>query len=253
MNPLNILVTSWGTDITLDDVRTLTNFSGGTTGAIIAESVLKAGHIVNYIYSEGRKRPFLHKISSSLKNMNGEINIPEEIWKFKWYMNEYNIYSKHLTETVVSDFYDYKRQVLKLIEWQEIDVVVLAMAVSDYWLKKTKWKIPSTQETMTLELEKLPKIISYIKTQRPDICLVWFKLLTADTSEQELLNVAKEALVKNNQDIIVANLLEPLSKSILKTHIITKNWEDIAVLKRNNLPWELIKAIEKSIKDKSLK
>jgi hypothetical protein len=47
--------------------------------------------------------------------------------------------------------------------------------------------------------------------------------LTADTSEQELLNVAKEALVKNNQDIIVANLLEPLSKSILKTHIITKN------------------------------
>src|SRR5258708_38677529 len=55
---LSIIVTSGGTEVPIDGVRCITNFSRGTTGARIAEHALESGHRVQYLCSMGTKAPF---------------------------------------------------------------------------------------------------------------------------------------------------------------------------------------------------
>ncbi len=245
---LNFLVTSWGTDIHIDDVRKLTNFSSWTTGALITETILKSNYIVDFVYSPWRKRPFLHNISDWISKFKWWEIIPEQLEIYKKSMEEYNMYCENLNEIVVKDFYEYKDTVLNIITWKKIDVVILAMAVSDYWIWKNDGKIPSNLDFMTLKLEKLPKIISYIKKFRPDIFLVWFKLLTSDTNKDDLLETAKKSLIINNQDLVVANLLDTKTKKLDNTYIISKQWDIVEIKDRDSLPEILLWIIKDSKK-----
>ena len=61
-----------------------------------------------------------------------------------------------------------------------------------------------------LFLKKTPKIISLVKEWNPSIHLIGFKLLV-DVSEDYLIEIAKQSLIKNQADLIIANDLTQIS------------------------------------------
>ena len=55
-------------------------------------------------------------------------------------------------------------------------------------------------------------------------------------------------MYSGDQDIVVANLLNPKTKELVNTHIISKVWNIVyEVNDRNTLPDYLLKIIEKEI------
>lgn len=237
-----MMITSWWTDVPIDDVRSISNFSWGTTGSIIAEVALKAGHIVHYIHSKWSKLPFKKWLEVS-ENYT-DVNI--ELRRLKTNMEIYKALEGNLHQTITPDFFSYQEAVLSQLQREDINVVVLSMAVSDYGPQKVEGKIRSDKDIFSIELERLPKIISKIKKLRPDIFLVGFKLLTDSYSDQELINTAYESLQRDNQDIVVANTISPEFKTF-NTYIITKHKEIIPVTNRAELGDILVSIIERNI------
>lgn len=111
------------------------------------------------------------------------------------------------------------------------DVMIHSMAVSDYTpvymtdfdtvkqapqlddfltIKNQEKKITSQADYQVLFLRKTPKIISLIKTWHPKIQLIGFKLLV-NVDKAELIRIARESLVKNKADYIVANDLSDIT------------------------------------------
>ena len=59
-------------------------------------------------------------------------------------------------------------------------------------------------------LKQTPKIISLVKEWNPAIHLIGFKLLV-DVSEDYLIEIARQSLIKNQADLIIANDLTQIS------------------------------------------
>lgn len=110
-------------------------------------------------------------------------------------------------------------------------VLIHSMAVSDYTpiymtdlteveetsdlsqlLTKTnkERKISSQADYQVLFLKKTPKVISLVKQWNPSIQLIAFKLLV-NVSKEELFQVARSSLKKNQADYILANDLTMIS------------------------------------------
>ncbi|MDM5144321.1 hypothetical protein ICE98_01397 [Lactococcus lactis] len=73
-------------------------------------------------------------------------------------------------------------------------------------------------------LEKTPKIISYIKEWNPNVLLFGFKLLVG-VEKSELLPVAREKLLTNHADFILANDLKNIEGQKHKALLVSKNHE----------------------------
>ena len=81
-------------------------------------------------------------------------------------------------------------------------------------------KISSKEEYQVLFLKKNPKIISLVKEWNPAIQLIGFKLLV-DVSSAELIQVARESLVKNHASMIVANDLTKIQNGQHQAYLVT--------------------------------
>jgi phosphopantothenate--cysteine ligase len=81
-------------------------------------------------------------------------------------------------------------------------------------------KISSKEEYQVLFLKKNPKIISLVKEWNPAIQLIGFKLLV-DVSSEELIQVARESLVKNHASMIVANDLTKIQNGQHQAYLVT--------------------------------
>ena len=120
-------------------------------------------------------------------------------------------------------------------------VLIHAMAVSDYTpvymtgleevekaqdlhtfihRENQEAKISSKEEYQVLFLKKNPKIISLVKEWNPAIQLIGFKLLV-DVSSEELIQVARESLVKNHAIMIVANDLTKIQNGQHQAYLVT--------------------------------
>src|SRR5699024_4188292 len=73
-------------------------------------------------------------------------------------------------------------------------------------------KISSKNETLSILLEKAPKVIQMIKQWQPETLLFGFKLLV-DASTEELLEVGWQLLQKNQCDYVLANDLQTIHGS----------------------------------------
>ena len=185
---MKILITSGGTTEKIDSVRGITNHSTGHLGKKIAELFLANGHQVTIVTTKAAVKP---EPSENLKSL---LETMEPLVK-------------------------------------EHDVLIHSMAVSDYtpvymtsfnelensedfteFLNKSnsESKISSASDYQVLFLKKTPKIISLIKQWNPNILLVGFKLLV-NVSKEELFEVARTSLKRNQADLIVANDLSDIS------------------------------------------
>ena len=204
---MNILITSGGTSEKIDRVRSITNHSTGRLGKIIAETFLDKGDQVTLVTTPKAVRPAAHPNLTIVQIENVE-ELPESL------------------EPLVHTH----------------DVLIHAMAVSDYtpvymtgleavaaspdmteFLNKTnsESKISSQDDVQVLFLKKTPKIISLVKKWNPDIRLIGFKLLV-DISDEELIKTARDSLIKNQAEIIVANDLTEISSKEHKAYLVGK-------------------------------
>ena len=219
---MKILVTSGGTSEAIDSVRSITNHSTGRLGKIITETLLAVGHEVCLITTKRALKPEAHPNLSirEIDNTNDLLVVMQELIK-------------------------------------ECQVLIHSMAVSDYtpvymtgleevqassnleeFLNKQNHqaKISSTDEVQVLFLKKTPKIISLVKEWNPAIHLIGFKLLV-DVSEDYLIEIARQSLIKNQADLIIANDLTQISANqhraifVEKEHLQTvQTKEEIASL-----------------------
>ena len=85
------------------------------------------------------------------------------------------------------------------------DIFISAAAVSDFIPKiENKENKISSDDEITLKLEKAPKIISEVKKINPEIFLVGFKA-EYDLSREELVKSASKRVEEFDIDLMVAN------------------------------------------------
>ena len=202
---MNILITSGGTSEKIDRVRSITNHSTGWLGKIITETFLDKGDQVTLVTTPKAVLPAAHP---------------------------------NLTIIQIENVAELLENLEPLVHTH--DALIHAMAVSDYtpvymtgleavaassdmteFLNKTnsESKISSQDDVQVLFLKKTPKIISLVKKWNPAIRLIGFKLLV-DISDEELIKTARDSLIKNQAEIIVANDLTDISNHVHKAYLV---------------------------------
>ena len=198
---MHILITSGGTSEAIDSVRSITNHSTGSLGKILAEMALAKGHQVTLITTPTALKPDPHP---------------------------------QLRLLLIKNVEELLTQMEKEVPHHQ--VLIHAMAVSDYTpveevekaqdlhtfihRENQEAKISSKEEYQVLFLKKNPKIISLVKEWNPAIQLIGFKLLV-DVSSEELIQVARESLVKNHASMIVANDLTKIQNGQHQAYLVT--------------------------------
>ena len=193
---MKILVTSGGTSEAIDSVRSITNHSTGRSGKIITETLLAAGHEVCLITTKRALKPEAHPnlIIREIDNTNDLLVAMQELVK------EYQVL---IHSMAVSDYTP--------VYMTRLEEVQASPNLEEFLSKQNhQAKISSTDEVQVLFLKKTPKIISLIKEWNPAIHLIGFKLLV-DVTEDHLIEVARQSLVKNQADLIIANDLTQIS------------------------------------------
>jgi len=197
---MKILITSGGTREFIDDVRVLTNISTGALGSIIADKCFEAGHEVHYVYTQGSIMP---------KN----------------------------TEIINHTIEDVDSLMIKMMNLApSMDVIIHAMAVSDFGFKSINAKLKSNNKeefinSLRDRIKVNPKVLSYIKKWSPNSYLISFKFEVGQT-HKDLLDIAYKSLENNNCD------LQDKHKNVIKCN--DKNEianEIVRAIKNNGLKW----------------
>lgn len=174
--PLNILVTAGGTRMPLDAVRSIVNSSTGRTGADLAGDLAALGHTVTLLTAEGAPAA-------------------ADLARLERY----------------DDFDSFERQLHALLAGQRFDVLVQAAAVSD-WRPvvpagtPTQGKIDSDHDTLTLRLERTPKLVGRARawSQNPALRIVAFKL-TVGAEDAERRRKVAQVLAHDGVAAVIAN------------------------------------------------
>lgn len=168
----SVLITSGPTQEPIDPVRFISNYSSGKTGFYIAEEAKKR-NIGRIVYITG---PSNH--------------IPDNVDLVK-----------------VKTAIEMREQVLKF--YNDIDLVIMAAAVSDYTSAKIyPDKIKKDQDTMTLNLVKNPDILLELGRKKEKQILVGF---AAET--ENLFDNGQKKLKKKNLDLLVLNEISESNKA----------------------------------------
>lgn len=163
-----LLISAGATFEKIDEVRGITNLSSGKTGVEIAKEAFIRGADVTLIqgYMTVDVPPVFNIIHA------GSVN--------------------EMQDAVTNQVLDY-------------DIFISAAAVSDFIPKIEAETIKiSSAESITLKLEKAPKIIGEVKKINPEIFLVGFKA-DYNVSDEYLIDSARKKMEESGADLMVAN------------------------------------------------
>lgn len=214
---MRILLTSGGTKVPIDDVRSITNMSSGNFGAKIGRDILDRWDNLIFLTHKDGKTP----IKTEVNLLDGGLDdIADKIYWAKSRQMSY----KEITYNTFDDYYQQLGEQL-LNSSNVIDAVVLAAAVSDYVVKNpTRGKV-RTSAQMNIELEPTPKIISKIRNEWGyKGILVGFKLLV-NAEKSELIDTARKSVIENGCDFVVANDLRDIKAGNHRAILVFKDTE----------------------------
>ena len=197
---MKILITSGGTKIPIDAVRSITNMSKGTFGSRIADSFLE--HDETEII-------FLHAKDSRLPSILEPFRSGFTWGRlFKWLWAKASFHGsieKRIRLIPYTTFEEYENNLFVAISVTKPDIIILACAASDYGVDNyVEGKIRSTDDEMTIRLKKLPKLISRVRDAAPNAFIVGFKLLVGSW-QAELHRACTESMKANRLSMIVGN------------------------------------------------
>ena len=209
---MKILITSGGTKIPIDRVRSITNMSRGTFGSRIADSFFDEGK-----RREGTEKEQIEKITFFMAK-NSVRPTSESIH------NECFDDDSRIFEYVeYSTFDEYKEGVEKLLKEETYDIIVVAAAVSDYGVANYyNGKYRSRDDDMCIKLVKLPKILPIMRELAPNATICGFKLLV-DSTEDELLDAMRKQIAESNVDLVIGNDLRDIKNDDHQLLVISKH------------------------------
>lgn len=214
---MNILITAGGTSEKIDDVRYITNHSTGGLGKKIAESFAQdPTTTITYLHGKEALLPQGDNITfSSITSVNDLLQQMTSLLSTQTFtavihsmaVSDYQLNS-------VSDQTDLSQKLAALLQQNPAldlsDGEALAQAIDSHLSdllapkEQVEKKISSKSANLILALGASAKVIHIIKKLQPETILVGFKLLV-DVTEEHLLAVAYETLVKNQGDFVLAN------------------------------------------------
>lgn len=201
-----LVVTYGGTTVPIDDVRSITNFSGGKMGSEIVKCFLSTGPVTSIRHKKSVNPFELRTTQTRADLLDKDINDYKKLMKLK---------DRHTN--IEFDTYDeYKSCVDSVLD--KANIFISCAAVSDFGVEKQSGKIHDEQ---ILKLNKLEKILPKIRERRPDIFLVGFKLC-AGVKDKDLLDAAKAQL--DYCDMVVANHREEVGNRIF---VIAKSFTNM--------------------------
>jgi phosphopantothenate---cysteine ligase (CTP) len=214
---MNVVVTAGGTVAPIDDVRQITNASTGRFGAMIAEAALLRGANVWHLHAPGAQRPFdrLARFDLDAPDTAREFERLRQL-QAQWLEVRDRCHSEPLRNGTVPE---YAERLEAILREQPIDIVFLAMAVSDFAPEPILGKLSSDSSTLTLRCQRLPKVIQAVRDWSPEIYLVGFKLLS-NVPIDELIRQGQEACLANRADLTVANDLSTVRSGRHTIHLI---------------------------------
>ena len=217
---MKILITSGGTKIPIDRVRSITNMSKGTFGSRIADAFYTKmfndqvtnrdfSHKITFFMAKGSKRPMRQNID------NEYFDSGADIMKYVEY----------------STFDEYKAGIEKLLSEEKFDIIVVAAAVSDYGVANYyDGKYRSREDDMCIKLVKLPKILPIMRKMAPDSIICGFKLLV-DSTDGELISAMERQVKETGVDLVIGNDLRDIKADDHRLLVMKKDefTEELAV------------------------
>lgn len=215
-----ILITSGGCEEAIDNVRSISNFSTGKTGAAIAEAFAAEGWDVRVIHGK----------RSSVPSISTENLFPFKGWK------------------------DLRDNLKTQVEEFAPDAIVHAAAVSDYEVASVLHdgqeslpgevaKIDSSADEICLKLRRTPKLIGKLRAwssgNKNRTTIIGFKLTSnAPVAERKSRSVtmAQESCL----DFVVSNDLSEINE---KNHSFSIYTQEGAIAKEGKNKYELTRAL----------
>lgn len=212
---MRMLITSGGTRVPIDDVRSVANTSTGAFGAAIVRAALQAGHEVAHLRARDSVDPAVSSINHLLdeEQQHRQLASSSQSWR-EWRSR----YKAHSFVTAI----EYGRQLELLLHAEHFDIAILAAAVSDFFAEGQPGKLSSDSGDLVLRLKRLPKYIAKVKDWAPSVYLVGFKLLV-DASELDLIAAAQAANFATRADATVANDLATLKAGAHAIHLVRRD------------------------------
>ena len=245
---MKILITSGGTKVPIDRVRSITNMSRGTFGSRIADAFFDEGleafrtgnehgnpiEKITFFMAKGSRKPKLQSLN-------------DETYEDGYRPIEYLKYST---------FDDYKSGIEDLLKKETYDIIVVAAAVSDYGVANYyNGKYRSREDDMCIKLVKLPKILPIMRKLAPNATICGFKLLV-DSTEEELLNAMKKQIAESDVDLVIGNDLRDIKNDNHQLLVISKHDANPRKYKKeeqNNVRPFLVYPLAKNVVDECLK
>jgi phosphopantothenate-cysteine ligase len=214
---MDVVVTGGGTIAPIDDVRQLTNVSSGRFSAAISEACLNRGATVWHVHTPSALLPMVRRAAIDLDapDPNAELARLARLQQ-EWRGVRERLHLVPLRQGTVAD---YARTLEAVLRSRPIDVVFLAMAVSDFEPEPISGKLDSGAEALLIRAPRAPKVIRSVRDWSPGVYLVGFKLLSR-SGEAELIRQAEAACRTNRADLTVANELQPLRAGRHTVHLV---------------------------------
>jgi len=215
---MNVVVAGGGTIAPIDDIRMIANVSSGRFAATITEACLERGASVRHIHTPSALLPFER---SARFDLDAE-NVAEEHRRLDHLAEEWRKYRARLrlVPLAAGTVWDYARTLESILKSEKIDVVFLAIAVSDYEPEAHhSGKIGSDDESLLIRCRRTPKIIRSVRDWSPSTYLAGFKLLSR-AGEAELISEARRACETNRADLTIANDLQSVREGRHTIHLV---------------------------------
>jgi phosphopantothenoylcysteine decarboxylase/phosphopantothenate--cysteine ligase len=216
---MKILITSGGTKIPIDRVRSITNMSKGTFGSRIADAFFYYG-LKSFIHETAFDKDVVNPIEKITFFMAKGSKLPiAQYMHNETYEDGYHpiVYVEYST------FDDYKNGIEKLLTKETYDIIVVAAAVSDYGVANYyDGKYRSREDDMCIKLVKLPKILPIMRKLAPNSVICGFKLLV-DSTEDELVEAMRKQIEESDVDIVIGNDLRDIKADNHSLMVISKH------------------------------
>ena len=214
---MNVVVTGGGTVAPIDDVRHIANVSSGRFSAMITEACLGRGASVWHIHAPSAELPFLRHARFDLDARDPDAEVARLAGsKRRWRRVRDRLHLVPLSRGTVADYAENLERVLRA---RPIDVVFLAMAVSDFEPEPIAGKLESEADVLVIRGLRAPKVIRSVRDWSPRVFLVGFKLLSR-AEPSELIRQAEAACLVNRADMTVANDLQTLREGRHTVHLV---------------------------------
>ncbi|WCH49334.1 phosphopantothenoylcysteine decarboxylase domain-containing protein [Lysinibacillus sp. OF-1] len=215
-----VLITSGGTLEKWDRVRGHTNLSKGTMGCYLAEAALAKGANVIYMHGYFAQLPANHD-KMTLVKFEGIEDLGEKV--------------RHA------------------VQLQQVDIVIMAAAGSDWVIDKVydqsgnlmeeAGKMPS-DEPPIIHFKKAPKVLGQIKGWQPNVTLVGFKL-EATNDEDFLLARARLRMEAAHAQFMVANSSQSLYGGDEPHWIVPAEGQSIKVMGKQQTAQTLMECLHR--------